>query len=204
MNTYKENVAFAMMRIQPLHKGHYNLITKMIAENDIVIIGLGSSQISDTFDNPFSVSDRINMLKTLFGQGAIGKHGKIKVVAIEDIGAVEPDTWVSHCFSKIIAKDLPLPNNYYAGSDMDAAWYRGYDVLNKNKDENRDFNDVELNINILDRKTVSINSSATEIRKSIANNFTEWKQDVPLCLHNYILDNFPTKFMLNYNIKSKA
>lgn len=210
-----KKIAFAMMRMQTIHKGHFRLICKMLEENDLVIIGLGSSQISDTFDNPFTVAQRIEMLKILFGEGAIGKHGKIKIIPINDIGAVKPINWVEHCFEKIVSNGLELPNRYYAGSVADSMWYKdyekkqiitnehttfgGYDVFLK---EQKKYN-TELEIIILDRHTMSINMSGTEIRKDIANGFTNWKKEVPECLHNYITINFPKKFQLYEIIKNK-
>jgi len=215
-----ENIAFAMMRLHPIHNGHFNLITKMLKENDLVIIGVGSAQVSGTFDNPFTVAQRLEMFKILFGQNIIGKHSKLKIVAIEDIGAVIPMDWTTHCFNKIESQGLPLPTRYYAGSDMDAIWFKSHEKLTPEKEiyyqsqvfgkenseqykEVKEYSEVELEIIVLDRKIVSINSSGTEIRKSIANGFNEWKEDVPECLHRFIIESFPKKFMLNDIIKTK-
>lgn len=210
-----KNIAFSVMRIQPLHKGHFKLISKMLEENEIVIIGLGSIQVSGTFDNPFSVNERIEMLKLLFGQGAIGKHGKIKIVTIEDIGAVKPLDWVNHCFDKIVSNGLELPNRYYSGSEADSMWYKDYEQEKKELNCFTTFGGYDydlksslkhntfLDIRVLDRYTKSINMSGTEIRKSIANGFDNWKSEVPECLHSFILDNFPKKFLLNEILKNK-
>ena len=208
-----KNIAFAVMRMQPSHKGHFRLIAKMLEENDIVIIGLGSAQISGTFDNPFSINERIEILKLLFGQGAIGKNGKIKIVSIDDIGAVKPVDWVNHCFDKIISNGLELPNRYYSGSLADSMWYKDYEKRKPMNETNfggyevdlkeeLKYN-VELEIKILDRYTESINMSGTEIRKDIANGFDSWKKEVPACLHNYIIEKFPKKFQLNEILKNK-
>lgn len=214
----KKNIAFAMMRMQTIHKGHFRLIAKMLEENDIVIIGLGSAQISGTFDNPFTIAERIEMLKLLFGQGAIGKHGKIKIVPIEDLGAAKPIDWVNHCFDKIIANGLELPNRYYAGSVADSMWYKDYETktyetnnlnvcggnYNPYNETNKTLkHNTTLEIKVLDRHTISVNMSGTEIRKDISNGFYNWKSEVPECLHSYILEKFPKKFLLNEILKNK-
>jgi cytidyltransferase-like protein len=49
-----KKIAFAAMRIQGFHNGHFNLISEMLRQNDIVIIGLGSTQIQGTMNNAYS------------------------------------------------------------------------------------------------------------------------------------------------------
>lgn len=184
-----KKVAFAMMRIQGFHNGHFNLINKMIADNDIVIVGVGSIQISGTFDNPYSFNQKVEIFKLIYGENFNSKGGKLKLIGIEDIGAVTPNQWVDHCFKRIKDKNLPLPTRYYSGSKMDASWFIK--------------SDYEIDVIILDRKIVSICSSGTEIRKGIANGFEEWKNDVPECIHQYLENNFPKKYILNKIINSK-
>lgn len=217
INTNNKKISFAMMRMHPIHKGHFRLISKMLEENDLVIIGLGSSQISDTFDNPFNVGQRIEMLKLLFGNGAIGKNGKLKVVPINDLGAVNTLDWINHCFDTILANGLELPNRYYSGSVADSMWYKDYEKKHYETNEFTTFggydpymekrkalkHNTTLDIKILDRHTMSINMSGTEIRKDIANGFTNWQNEVPECLHSYILEKFPKKFLLNEILKNK-
>ena len=58
-----KKVAFAAMRIQGFHNGHFNLISQMLKDNDIVIIGLGSTQIQKTSNNQYTPSQRIQMIQ---------------------------------------------------------------------------------------------------------------------------------------------
>ena len=62
-------------RFQPFHKAHLQDIKAILKECDEVIIAIGSSQHSDTKDNPFSVAERIEMIdKTIrILNGAIGR-----------------------------------------------------------------------------------------------------------------------------------
>lgn len=52
-------------RWQPLHEGHKTLIQKVINEGRNVIIGIRNIPADDS--NPFSVEDRIEMIKNVFG-----------------------------------------------------------------------------------------------------------------------------------------
>ena len=49
-----QNTGLAVMRMQPMHNGHYELISKMMKEMDTVIIGLGSIQETHTTSNPYT------------------------------------------------------------------------------------------------------------------------------------------------------
>lgn len=208
MNENTTNIALAVMRMNPLHIGHFNLISKMLMENQKVIIGLGSTQIENTFNNPFSAKQRLEMIKIAFGN-----NDKIKIIFLKDLGAVVHRLWAEYVFSQIEKNNLPLPTRYYAGSLNDAFYFQDFNINKNDKHligdyQNIDCNfderykDYKLDIRILDRKTESINDSGTEIRKSIVNNMDTWLSQVPECLHNYIIQNYPKKFDLLENIKN--
>ena len=78
MKTHK--VGLAIMRMQPLHNGHYELISRMLKEMDTIIIGLGSIQETHTINNPFTPKQRREMLEKVFGP--TGKNSKIKIVEL--------------------------------------------------------------------------------------------------------------------------
>jgi len=50
-------------RFQPIHKGHLKGILNILEEFDEVIIAIGSTQISHELDNPFTVGERIVMVR---------------------------------------------------------------------------------------------------------------------------------------------
>src|SRR5512136_438362 len=83
-------------RFQPFHKGHLAMVKKILQDNDEVIIGIGSAQYSHTGENPFTASERYEMIKrTLDAEG-------IRMYSIVPI----PDThvhsvWVSHAVSLV-------------------------------------------------------------------------------------------------------
>jgi nicotinamide-nucleotide adenylyltransferase len=188
-----QNVGLAVMRMQPMHNGHYELISKMMKEMDTVIIGLGSIQESGTINNPFSPKQRREMVEKVFGQ--TGKHSKIKIVELKDLGAVSKIAWAMHVFGKIDGMNLPKPTHYYAGSKHDASWFNSV---------NEEFGDGSLVINVLDRIMETPCMSGTEIRKAIMDEVDDWKEFIPPVAVNYIEETFPHELRLSENIDVEA
>jgi len=57
-------------RFQPIHKGHVKAIKDILKKVDELIIVVGSAQYSHRADNPFTVGERITMIrKALEGEG---------------------------------------------------------------------------------------------------------------------------------------
>jgi len=79
-------------RFQPFHKGHLEVINSMIQSKEIdeIIIGIGSSQVKDTFYNPFSADEREMMIKALVDN----LDKKIYIIKIDDINNY--DSLVEH------------------------------------------------------------------------------------------------------------
>jgi cytidyltransferase-like protein len=190
-NTIKpttEKVALIVMRAQTLHNGHINLIFKAMVENDVVIVGLGSRNQEISFSNPFPVSKRINMLKKVFGDSS-----KIKIITLADINACSFEEWSEYVYSEIETLKMPQPNRYYAGEEANSQWFGSVNS----------FTGVAPEIILVDRLKSKI-MSATQIRQSISSGSNSWKEHVPACLHQYILDNFPTQFTLTEMIKHNS
>jgi len=179
-------IAFGMFRQQPLTNGHYRIYSQMVRDNDIVIIGLGSVQIEGTRDNPFSERERTRMIREVFGEVGKGCKSKIKIVPINDIGAVTREDWQKHCLNRIKAKQLPTPTRYYAGSETDLDWFKNAKNLNG---EN-----IEL-INLQRHETKLM--SGTLVRQSISTGTNEWRSHVPECLINYIEKTYPKNLILD-------
>ena len=114
-----------ILRAQPLHKGHLHAIKKAEKKFEL-IIGIGSSNIKNTPENPFSFRERKEMLR-LAGV-------KCKIVPIPDFYNCEKWTdyvlnkidfdlvisgndWVKECFKrkkKVINPDFFKPEKYKA------------------------------------------------------------------------------------------
>ncbi len=50
-------------RFQPIHNGHVKVIGDILKQVDELVIVLGSAQYSHTADNPFTVGERITMIR---------------------------------------------------------------------------------------------------------------------------------------------
>ena len=185
----EQKIGLAVMRMQPMHLGHYALIARMMQEMDVVIIGLGSIQESQTINNPYTPKQRREMIEKVFG--VTGKNSKIKIVELKDLGAISKIAWAMHVFGKIDGMNLPKPTHYYAGSQHDASWFNSI---------NTEFGENTLEIKIVDRIKETICMSGTEIRKAIMDETHEWKEYVPPVVIPYIEDNFPTILKLSKNI----
>ncbi|MCK5044150.1 nicotinamide-nucleotide adenylyltransferase [Candidatus Parcubacteria bacterium] len=69
-------------RFQPFHKGHLASIKKIALGADRVFLIIGSSQESDTMDNPFSFSERREMIETCLAELGIENY---KIYGVPDM-----------------------------------------------------------------------------------------------------------------------
>jgi nicotinamide-nucleotide adenylyltransferase len=93
-------------RFQPFHKGHLAMVKKILADNDEVIIGIGSAQYSHTGENPFTAGERFEMIKrALEAEGIHDFH----IVPIPDTHV--HSVWVSHVKSLVPAFDTVVTNS---------------------------------------------------------------------------------------------
>jgi len=93
-------------RFQPFHLGHLLLLERLSKQYEEIVIGIGSSQYQNTYDNPFSESERKQMITQSLR--AVGIH-KFRIVAIPDIH--NPPRWVDHVCSIISDFDVVIANN---------------------------------------------------------------------------------------------
>ena len=173
-------------RMQGIQDGHKRLIDfhEEIGENNIIAIG--SCQESGTIQNPFTASQRIEMIRMLKGYDK-RSSGKLSIVKLNDINAVYPNEWKNYVLDKIAnwSGNLPTPNVYIGGSELDIM-DNGFHT---------DFFAISL-----ERLSSGI-MSGTEVRKSIVNGNDEWKNHVPYVIQDYMIQNFPKELTLEYKIK---
>jgi nicotinamide-nucleotide adenylyltransferase len=93
-------------RFQPFHKGHLKAIKYLSDKYDEIIIGVGSSQYSNTVENPFSSDERMLMIRESLKQEYIKNY---KIILIPDIH--NPPKWVDHVLSIISDFDVVVTNN---------------------------------------------------------------------------------------------
>jgi nicotinamide-nucleotide adenylyltransferase len=71
-------------RFQPFHKGHLEVIKKILDKIDEVIIVVGSSQHSHEPDNPFLVGERIAMIRLALDEEGI-QPSRYWIIPVPDV-----------------------------------------------------------------------------------------------------------------------
>lgn len=138
-------------RFQPFHNGHLKVIQKISKEYDEIIIGIGSSQYSDTIDNPFTAKQREEMINQALKKVGVKNY---KIILIPDIH--NPPKWVDHVLKIYKDFDVVISNSdhtYHLFND------KGFKVIQT------PFYDKDI-------------YSGKEIRKRIRNN-QQWDNLVP-------------------------
>lgn len=112
------SLAVYIGRFQPLHKGHLSSIHKALAENDKLLILVGSTNVLPNFKNPFTFEQRLALLTEEtkeFGDRVIIK-------GIKD--ADSDDEWVQDVVSRVLTiEENPAEVALYC-HPKDEQWYR--------------------------------------------------------------------------------
>ncbi|MFP4005308.1 MAG: nicotinamide-nucleotide adenylyltransferase [Candidatus Hadarchaeia archaeon] len=140
-------------RFQPPHKGHIEVIKKILEDVEELIIGLGSAQLSHQTDDPFTAGERILMLTKALVKSKIDLS-RVYFIPIPDVN--HNALWVSHVLSfsppfSVVYSGNPLVKRLFKEKK-----YRVETPPMFNRDEFR----------------------GTEIRKRMIND-EEWKHLVP-------------------------
>ncbi|MCK4364671.1 MAG: nicotinamide-nucleotide adenylyltransferase [Thermoplasmatales archaeon] len=147
-------------RFQPFHKGHLRVVQEASKKYDEVIIGIGSSQYSDTSDNPFTSEERELMIKKTLEKTDINNY---RIISIPDIH--NPPKWVDHVLSIVSDFDVVISNN----------------SLTKRLFSEKDYNVKETPL--YEKKKYS----GREIRRRMINS-EPWDDLVPTEVSNFIKD----------------
>lgn len=182
----KHQAGLAVMRCQPLHKGHCTIINEMIQECKTSIVCIGSAQLSKQATNPYTVEDRIQMLRNVYSD-------RIKIIPLNDIGAASAKQWVSYICEKIEKLGLQQPSRYYTGSVADAQWYKHHFfnptiISGWASDVYESYEGRTLHI--IEREN-NIYPPATELRTFLHTRNPGWKKYVPLINHDLVLSGYP-------------
>ena len=137
-------------RFQPLHNGHLHDLKEAIKFSDKVIVGVGSSNESNTTDNPFSFEERKNMIEKVIKKEHLQK---IEILPIPDIN--DDKEWVNHVLK--ITGNIDI---VYTGNN----WVK------------RLFSQKNIEVRTV---TIIDNINATKIRKRISKN-EDWEELVPI------------------------
>ena len=108
-------------RFQPFHIAHLEDIKMILRQFDSVIIGIGSSQYSNTKDNPFTYKQRKRMIDETLKDESISDY---EIKEIPDIH--DDERWVEHVIS-ITGK----VDKIFTGNDWTEGLFKkaGYDVF---------------------------------------------------------------------------
>lgn len=141
-------------RFQPLHHGHIYVIKKILKNYNQIKIGIGSSQISHTFNDPFTGDERKSFIEAALKKRQISQK-KYKIYQIPDI--FNAKLWVNHAIS--IVGNF---NILFSNSDWVRTLFQneGYSLGNK--------------ITIFKNKY-----NGNQIRNLIRENNDKWKSLVP-------------------------
>jgi nicotinamide-nucleotide adenylyltransferase len=98
--------ALIIGRFQPFHKGHLSVIKMVAQKSDSIIIGIGSAQLSHTFENPFTAGERHLMISRALRYEGIDNCYLVPIVDINQYSL-----WVAHVESMVPPFDTVYSNN---------------------------------------------------------------------------------------------
>ena len=79
-------------RFQPFHKGHLEVVKKILKDVDELVIIVGSCQYSHRLDNPFTTGERITMIRRALQEEGI-PLSRIWIIPVPDVH--QHALWVS-------------------------------------------------------------------------------------------------------------
>ena len=149
-------------RFQPFHKGHLEVIKKIMKDVDELVVIVGSSQYSHRIDNPFTAGERNTMIRK----------------ALEEAGIILQKIWI-----------IPVPDVHQHGLWVCqiAGYTPKFDIVYSNEPlTSRLFKETGFDVKPLPfiRRDVYL---ATEIRKRMIDG-ENWKDLVPNSVAKFIED----------------
>ncbi|MFH2085306.1 MAG: adenylyltransferase/cytidyltransferase family protein [bacterium] len=106
-------IALFIGRFQPFHNGHLYSLKKCFDVADAVIVGIGSSNIRGTLDNPWDFETRKRMI------GAVSQE--VNIIAIPDTPSDEE--WVKEVIHLVPKFDVVVSNNNWVTNLMKHVGY---------------------------------------------------------------------------------
>jgi len=112
--------ALLIGRFQPFHNGHMEVIKTIAGQCDRMIIGIGSAQLSHTFDNPFTAGERHLMMSRAFHDEGLDNFFLVPIVDINRYSI-----WVAH-----VASLVPPFQDVYTNNPLTRRLFEeaGYEV----------------------------------------------------------------------------
>jgi len=170
-------VGVIIARIQPIHKGHLELIRQAINENDEVLLLVGSADKLNK-RNPIPIAMRLELAKKAIEEEFNEEASKVKIVPLNDLTDEGDNShdWGFYLYSHIVGiTKSPTFTIYYSdGFEIIMQWFPNFIT--------RDFISFKLNA----RGTIHNNLSATKVREMIVRGDIDGlRESVP----NSVLEN---------------
>ena len=156
-----QDVALFVGRFQPLHHGHIYCFNRILESHKKLKIGIGSSQLSKTKNDPFTSEERIKFINTALEKRKISKN-KYEIYEIPDI--FNAQKWVDHVIE--ITGDFDI---IYSNSDWVRQLFQNKNYL------------VGKKLGIFKKKY-----NASNVRKLISKEKKNWTNLVPKEIANLI------------------
>ncbi|HZY92527.1 MAG TPA: nicotinamide-nucleotide adenylyltransferase [Thermoplasmata archaeon] len=95
-------------RFQPFHLGHLAVVTGLRTQRpgDPLLLGIGSAQLSYTWQNPFTAGERAEMIERALREAGVGECPTLPVVDID-----RHSLWVAHLETLLPPFDRVYTNN---------------------------------------------------------------------------------------------
>jgi nicotinamide-nucleotide adenylyltransferase len=162
MKQYKKGLILG--RFQMLHKGHEYIIDRALELCDSVLVLIGSSDKSNTIDNPFDYELRKFMLEEVY-------KDKIKIAPLPDLGVGNVPAWGDYVLENALKLD-GYPDCIIFGIEAKCdTWF------NDNVKE-------KINFIKVDRQDIKINASTLR-QYMYDNEYDKWKEFVNPVLYKY-------------------
>lgn len=116
-------------RFQPVHRGHWSIISRMMRECDTVILAIGSPQQHGTKKNPFSYALRARMLDEVVMQSGY-KYENAYIIPVEDREHPSNDaSWGNYLLDRVRIYTGLIPDVIYEGEEVERrTWYDNLDI----------------------------------------------------------------------------
>ena len=148
-------------RFQPFHKGHLRVVEDLLEDYSEVVIVIGSADQGYTCRNPFTASERLEMINLVLKSRGISRD-RYWLIPIPDIN--KPLAWTTYVLSMIPRIDAVATGNPHV-----AYLYKW------------------LRVNVVELKLYDPEMyNGTRIRELMCKNNNEWKNRVPREVAEYI------------------
>ncbi len=105
MNRKQVN-ALLIGHFQPFHNGHLEVVKTISGQCDSMTIGIGSAQLSHTFENPFTAGERHLMISRALEESGLRNYFLVPIVDIHRYAI-----WVAHVASLVPPFQVVYTNN---------------------------------------------------------------------------------------------